>query len=71
MSKVLKNYGKSKDMAREVFIKNYPKCINDILRKDTHVDHKKCPYIIDEGNPCTSSSCSGVNWDTKECVMLD
>lgn len=63
---ITKNYGSSKDIARKVFIKNYPKCvIPEILKKNSHVDHNKCPYIIDEGNPCRSSACSGVNWSAK------
>jgi len=61
---ITKNYGSSKKIARETYAQNYPNCVMaDALQDNTIVDHSKCPYIIDEGNPCTSSSCAGVNWD--------
>ena len=56
------SYGKDKDNAREIFKKNFPKCkIPSILEKETYTD--KCPFIIDNGNPCYDNNCSDYNWE--------
>ena len=61
-----KNYGACKDTARQVYTQNYPNCkIPELLSNKMVPDFDKCPYIIDEGNPCNSSSCNGVNWDAE------
>ena len=58
-----KNYGPSKDNAREVYQKNYPKCeIPDSLKDQANYNPNHCPYTIDERNPCTSSNCRNVEW---------
>ena len=58
-----KNYGPSKENARTVYQKNYPKCeIPDSLKDHANVDPNKCPYTVDERNPCTSSNCRNVDW---------
>ena len=58
-----KNYGSSKENAIKVYQQNYPKCeLPDSLKDKTNVDPNKCPYIIDERNPCSSSNCKNVDW---------
>ena len=65
-----KNYGSSKENARTVYQKNYPKCeIPDSLKDHANVDPNKCPYNIDERNPCTSSNCRNVVWGDDNSVI--
>jgi hypothetical protein len=60
------NYGTDRQVAKQIYTRNYPKCIIPMTLQDTATSSKSCPYAIYEGNPCNSSSCKGVDWSKSD-----
>jgi len=68
-----RSYGSDIEKARYTYYRNFPKCpIPDELMHYSNTDSMKtCPYIINEGNPCFMSQCSGVNWNVDHYKKLN
>jgi hypothetical protein len=73
-----RSYGSSKDIAKEIFIKNFDKRVTPdiiplILRDDYHptIDINQCPFIIQTDNPCHKEKCYGVDWNNPDYTSMN
>ena len=58
-----KSYGSNREKARITYNLNFPDCpIPHELQPRGGTNIEKCPFIIDELNPCYTSQCAEVNW---------
>ena len=56
-----KAYGKNRERVKRIYEKNYPDCpIPSALKKNNNLD--KCPFVINNNNPCYSNECNDVDW---------
>ena len=62
------NYGKNRVIAREIYLKDFPKCpLPRLLRPGSHTPNTKdCPFVVQQDNPCLSEACEGYNWNQFE-----
>jgi hypothetical protein len=62
----------NKDKVRNIYAYNFPNCsIPEILIKEKNDSIQKCPFIINDLNPCNSRTCSNVNWDVNNIQDLN
>lgn len=68
-----KSYGTNLDKARYTYNINFPKCPipPELMPGEGKNYTESCPYIINELNPCYTSSCAGVNWNVKNHTDLN
>ena len=59
------SYGTDMNTAKNTYMTNYPNCPLNTQNNST------CPFIINELNPCYTSVCDGVNWDTNDYNKLN
>ena len=69
----IRNYGPDREKAKKKYEINFPKCDLPSAFKEGNgiVNLEYCPYNIYEGNPCLSSACIGVNWNTDNYKNLN
>jgi len=62
-----RSYGNNREKAKYTYNVNFPNCPipPELLPNEGKHYTENCPYIIDELNPCYTSACAGVNWNTK------
>ena len=62
-----KSYGSNQEKARYTYNINFPKCAIpvELLPGEGKHYNDTCPFIINELNPCFTSSCAGVNWNVE------
>ena len=64
------SYGPDIDKAKKLYHLNYPKCpIPDELLT-SNKKNIKCPFVVNELNPCYVSSCSNVDWNKENITDL-
>ena len=68
-----KSYGKNLDKARYTYNINFPECPTppELMPGGGKNYLDKCPYIINEANPCHTNVCAGVNWGVKDYHELN
>jgi len=69
----IRNYGSDREKAKKKYETNFPNCDMPAAFKEGGgvVNLEHCPYNIYENNPCLSSSCVGVNWNTDDYKKLN
>jgi hypothetical protein len=62
-----KSYGTNIDKARYTYSINFPKCPipDELIAGSENKYIETCPYVINELNPCYTTSCGNVNWNVK------
>ena len=65
-----KSYGSNRENAAAMFKQNFPNCdIPDILKVGEGRNLKEgCPFIIKENNPCYSSYCKDIDWQSEKSI---
>jgi hypothetical protein len=68
-----KSYGINREKARVTYNLNFPDCAipPELLPGGGTYHNKNCPYIINELNPCYTSSCADVDWSIKNYKNLN
>jgi len=65
------SYGPDLNKAKKLYHLNYPKCpIPDELLT-SEKKNVKCPFVVNELNPCYVSSCSNVDWNKENITDLN
>ena len=60
------------DKARNMYAFNFPDCPIPIeLIKDRNIYTDKCPYVVNELNPCNTRFCADVKWDGNKPVKMN
>jgi hypothetical protein len=68
-----KSYGSDINKARYTYNINFPKCPipSELIQGSENKYIDTCPYIINELNPCYTTSCGNVNWNVKDYNKLN
>ncbi|NBV29771.1 hypothetical protein EBS02_12315, partial [bacterium] len=68
-----KSYGNNREKARITYNLNFPDCPIPIeLQPKGDKNYiEKCPYVIDELNPCYISQCAEVDWSVSNYRNLN
>ena len=55
------------DKARNMYAFNFPECPipSELVQNNNNESIEKCPFVINELNPCNTRACSDVNWNVK------
>tara|TARA_B110000037_G_C16859353_1_gene399338 strand:- start:79 stop:696 length:618 start_codon:yes stop_codon:yes gene_type:complete len=56
-----KNYGSNRERVKRIYEINYPDCpVPSVLKPMNNIE--KCPFVINNNNPCYSNECSEFDW---------
>ena len=62
-----KSYGYNREKAKQIYTLNFPKCpIPPMLQPGNGKSFlESCPFVVNDGNPCYTHSCAGIDWNVK------
>ena len=68
-----RSYGTDRHKARVIYNMNFPDCPipSELQPGGGHKFSETCPYVINELNPCYTSSCADVDWDVSNYKDLN